>query len=97
MRRTGYSLKTDQNTQGRLIATITEFDARAPRIKKGTSVIPVPRGREKRSGGETAPQATWEGGCCLREGGRGREKGGREGSSVCRMEPGCRIEPAEDQ
>ena len=26
----------------------------SPRTKKGTDVIPVPRGREKRSGGETA-------------------------------------------
>ena len=87
MRRTGYSLKTDQNTQGRLIATITEFDARAPRIKKGTSVIPVPRGREKRSGGETAPQATWEGGCCLREGGGEERREGGKGAAFAGWSP----------
>jgi len=46
----------------------------------GTGVIPVPRGKEKRSGGETVPQATGREDIVCGTGGGGEEKGGREGS-----------------
>ena len=49
------------------------------RIKKGTGVIPVPRGRTKRSGGETALVSNLGGRTSLTSMGEGKGEGRGEG------------------